>query len=173
MTIDSKSMSESKSIKATQVFPEHTNHLNTMFGGNIMANIDEVAAITAMKHSESNVVTASTDSVDFLKPIRSGDIVTYEALVSYTGSSSMEICVQINVDNPFDGSSELAVLSFLTFVAVDQDGRKVEVPKVYPTDEEEEWLFNTAETRVQQRISKRNESKNTVSFLNQIKQHKI
>lgn len=172
MPTESKSMTDSKSIKATQVFPEHTNHLNTMFGGHIMANIDEIAAITAMKHSESLVVTASIDSVDFLKPIRTGDIVTYEALVSYVGSSSMEICVQIKVDNPFDGSSELAVLSFLTFVAVDEEGRKTHVPKVHPTDEEEKWLYDTAESRVNQRLLRRNESKGTVSFLKQIKKKK-
>jgi acyl-CoA hydrolase len=172
MTTKSKSMTESKSIKATQVFPEHTNHLNTMFGGHIMANTDEVAAITAMKHSESLVVTASTDSVDFLKPIRSGDLVTYEALVSYVGASSMEICVQIKVENPFDGTADLAVLSFLTFVAIDQDGNKTDVPKVYPTNEEEEWLYNTAESRVNQRRLRRRESKDTVSFLSQIKKKK-
>lgn len=170
MTPDKKAMHESKSIKATQIFPEHTNHLNTMFGGHIMRNIDEISAITAMKHSESTVITASIDSVDFLKPIRTGDIVTYEAIVSYVGSSSMEICVQIKVDNPFDGTSELAVLSFLTFVAISEENTKVKVPKVYPTSDEEQWLFDSAETRVKQRHTRREESKHTVSFLNQIKE---
>ena len=60
-----KSMSESKSYKAKQVFPQDTNHHHTMFGGSLMANIDEIATITAMKHANAQVVTASTDSVDF------------------------------------------------------------------------------------------------------------
>ncbi|MDU6093113.1 MAG: hotdog domain-containing protein, partial [Staphylococcus lugdunensis] len=74
-----KSMSESKSVNSKQVFPQDTNHLHTLFGGSLMANIDEIAAITAMKHSHAQVVTASTDSVDFLRPIKTGDITSYEA----------------------------------------------------------------------------------------------
>ena len=66
----SKPMSEGRSVKALQVFPQDTNHHHTMFGGTMMANIDQIAAITAMKHSNAQVVTASTDSVDFLKPIK-------------------------------------------------------------------------------------------------------
>src|SRR5699024_5945575 len=100
MTVNKKPMSFSKSIKTTQVFPEHTNHLNTMFGGKMLANIDEIAAIAAMKHAEKNCVTASIDSVNFLKPIRAGEIVTYEAYISHVGTSSLEVCVQIKVDNP-------------------------------------------------------------------------
>ena len=70
--VASKSMSESRSIKERQIFPQDTNHLHTMFGGILMANVDEISAITATKHSNSQVVTASTDSVDFLKPIKQG-----------------------------------------------------------------------------------------------------
>lgn len=58
-------MSESKSLKSRQVYPQDTNHHHTMFGGTLMANVDEIAAITAMKHAGNSVVTASTDSVDF------------------------------------------------------------------------------------------------------------
>ena len=97
--VNKKSMSESKSIKSRQVFPQDTNHHHTMFGGSLMANIDEIAAITAMKHANAQVVTASTDSVDFLRPIKTGDITSYEAMVSYAGSSSMEICVQIIIED--------------------------------------------------------------------------
>ncbi|MEJ7304419.1 hotdog domain-containing protein, partial [Staphylococcus caprae] len=86
-------MSDAKCIKTRQVEPQDTNHHHTMFGGTLMANIDEIAAITAMKHAGNPVVTASTDSVDFLRPITTGDILSYEAMVSYAGTSSMEICV--------------------------------------------------------------------------------
>ena len=158
-------MSKSKSIKSTQVFPEHTNHLNTMFGGKIMANMDEVAAITAMKHSGINCVTASIDSIDFIKPIRTGDIVTYEGVVSYVGRSSMEICVQIRVDDPKDHKSSLAALSFLTFVAINDDGTKRQLPKVYPETEVEKWLYETSEARVNNRQDRRIQTKGTIKYL--------
>src|SRR5699024_240797 len=170
MTVNKKPMSFSKSIKSTQVFPEHTNHLNTMFGGKILANIDEIAAIAAMKHAETDCVTASIDSVNFLKPIRAGEIVTYEAYISHVGTSSLEVCVQIKVDNPFTHKSDLAVLSFLTFVAVDESGKKVDVTKVYPTNQDEEWLFKTAEDRIQKRQDQRVKSKETIEFLKSIEE---
>ena len=70
-----KAMSEAKCIKHRQVFPQDTNHHHTMFGGSLMANIDEIAAISA-QNMRAHVVTASTDSVDFLRPIKTGDILS-------------------------------------------------------------------------------------------------
>ncbi|MBF0814539.1 MULTISPECIES: acyl-CoA thioesterase [Staphylococcus] len=160
-----KSMSESRSIKERQVFPQDTNHLHTMFGGMLMANVDEISAITATKHSNSQVVTASTDSVDFLKPIKTGDIVSYEAMVSYAGQSSMEVCVQIIIEDIIRNERHLAALSFLTFVALDADGKPQEVPQVYPETQTEMWFHDTALARVKRRKERRNESKETIAFL--------
>lgn len=160
-----KSMSESRSVKERQVFPQDTNHLHTMFGGMLMANVDEISAITATKHSNSQVVTASTDSVDFLKPIKTGDIVSYEAMVSYAGQSSMEVCVQIIIEDIIRNERHLAALSFLTFVALDEDGKPQEVPHVYPETQTEMWFHDTALARVKRRKERRNESKETIAFL--------
>lgn len=160
-----KSMSESRSVKERQVFPQDTNHLHTMFGGMLMANVDEISAITATKHSNSQVVTASTDSVDFLKPIKTGDIVSYEAMVSYAGQSSMEVCVQIIIEDIIRNERHLAALSFLTFVALDEDGKPQEVPQVYPETQTEMWFHDTALARVKRRKERRNESKETIAFL--------
>lgn len=160
-----KSMSASRSVKERQVFPQDTNHLHTMFGGMLMANVDEISAITATKHSNSQVVTASTDSVDFLKPIKTGDIVSYEAMVSYAGQSSMEICVQIIIEDIIRNERHLAALSFLTFVALDEDGKPQEVPQVYPETQTEMWFHDTALARVKRRKERRNESKETIAFL--------
>ncbi|MCE7784480.1 acyl-CoA thioesterase [Staphylococcus xylosus] len=160
-----KSMSESRSIKERQVFPQDTNHLHTMFGGMLMANVDEISAITATKHSNSQVVTASTDSVDFLKPIKTGDIVSYEAMVSYAGQSSMEVCVQIIIEDIIRNERHLAALSFLTFVALGEDGKPREVPQVYPETQTEMWFHDTALARVKRRKERRNESKETIAFL--------
>ncbi|MCJ1667765.1 acyl-CoA thioesterase [Staphylococcus sp. NRL 19/737] len=163
--VEKKSMSESKSIKAKQVFPQDTNHHHAMFGGSLMANIDEIAAITAMKHANAQVVTASTDSVDFLRPIKTGDITSYEAMVSYAGTSSMEICVQIIIEDVLNKERHLAALSFLTFVALGDDGKPVQVPKVYPETKVEKWFYESAPKRVQRRKDRREESKSTLDFL--------
>ncbi|MEJ7425518.1 acyl-CoA thioesterase, partial [Staphylococcus warneri] len=76
-----------------------------------------------------------------------GDILSYEAMVSYTGSSSMEICVQIIIEDVFEGERKLAALSFLTFVALDENGKPVRVPQVYPEDKVEKWFHETAPQR--------------------------
>ncbi|MCG3399957.1 acyl-CoA thioesterase [Staphylococcus massiliensis] len=163
-----KSMKAAKSYKSRQVFPQDTNHHHTMFGGTLMENIDEIAAITAMKHSSHQVVTASTDSVDFLKPIMTGDILSYEAMVSYAGTSSMEVCVQIFIEDVEEDVKKLAALSFLTFVALGEDGKPTEVPDVYPENEVERWFHETADIRVKRRKERREESKKTLKFLTEI-----
>lgn len=162
---ESKAMSASKTVKDRQVYPQDTNHHHTMFGGLLMANIDEIAAICAMKHSSTPVVTASTDSVDFLLPIRNGDIISYEAMVSYAGSSSMEVCVQIILQDIINDKKHMAALSFLTFVALDEKGKPTEVPDVYPEGEIQEWFHSTAPARVKRRKERRQESKDTLEFL--------
>ncbi|MDT3958915.1 acyl-CoA thioesterase [Staphylococcus kloosii] len=161
----SKAMSEAKSIKARQVFPQDTNHLNTMFGGTLMANVDEIAAICAMKHSNTTVVTASTDSVDFLQPIKSGDILSYEAMVSHAGTTSMEVCVQIIIEDVIKQEQHLAALSFLTFVALDKEGKPTTIPSVYPETPTEIWFHETAPARVNRRKERRVESIQSIEFL--------
>ena len=88
-------MSQSRTMKTTLVFPPDTNHHGSIFGGKILAYIDEIAAIAAMKHAKSEVVTASIDSVDFVTPAYEGDIIELEAVVSNTGRSSMEVYVRV------------------------------------------------------------------------------
>ncbi|KIX91258.1 acyl-CoA hydrolase [Staphylococcus microti] len=168
MTLTKKSMKDSKTYKSRQVFPQDTNHLGTLFGGTLMANIDEIAAICAMKHANNTVVTASTDSVDFLRPIKNGDIVTYIAMVTYSGNSSMEVCVQIMIDDIYKGEHQLAALSFLTFVALDDDGKPTPVAEVYPENDIERWFHESGEARVQRRKARREESKRTIQFLSEI-----
>ncbi|ARJ51957.1 acyl-CoA thioesterase [Staphylococcus lutrae] len=161
-------MQDSKVFKSRQVFPQDTNHLGTLFGGTMMANIDEIAAICAKKHANQTVVTASTDSVDFLKPIRKGDILTYIAMVSYAGNSSMEICVQILIEDIPNNRQVLAALSFLTFVAIDEQGKPTQIPAVYPESEAEKWFHQTAEARVARRKARRKESKETLQFISEL-----
>ncbi|MFB1083347.1 acyl-CoA thioesterase [Jeotgalibacillus sp. JSM ZJ347] len=159
-----KTMKESRTIQTSHVLPPDTNHHGTLFGGQLMAYIDNVASIAATKHSRSLVVTASTDSVDFLKPIRVGDAVTLESFVSYTGKSSMEVFVRVTTENLLSGDQSVAAISFLTFVAIDNDGKPIPVQDVVPETEEEKWLNETAENRAEHRKARKLHSQELAAF---------
>ncbi|MFZ3576564.1 acyl-CoA thioesterase [Virgibacillus sp. DJP39] len=137
----------SKTIQTRLVLPPDTNHLNTIFGGKVLAYIDEVAALTAMKHSNSAVVTASIDSVDFLSSAKVGDSLTIEAYVTYTGISSMEVYVKVIARDLINNNETLTTESFLTMVAVNQAGKPIPVPRVLPQTDEEKQLYDTAPAR--------------------------
>lgn len=162
--IKSKAMKETLTIKTSHVFPPDANHLGTLFGGKLMAYIDDVASIAAIKLARNPVVTASTDSVDFIKPIKVGDAVTLEAIVTWTGKSSMEVFVKVVSENLLSGKKSIAALSFLTFVAIDENGKPTPVPEVIPETDEEKWLHKTASKRAAHRKSRKQESKDLVAF---------
>lgn len=155
-----KKMSESYTVKTSNVMPPDTNNHHTLYGGRLMAYIDDVAAIAARRHSRSKVVTASIDSVDFLEPIHLGDVVILEALVTYTGKSSMEILVKVSKEQLENGTEKkLAAFSFLTFVALDDDLKPLEVPELIPDNERLKWLDETGEERAEHRRHRRERSK--------------
>ncbi|WP_456272087.1 acyl-CoA thioesterase [Bacillus sp. AK031] len=161
---ETKRMKDTKTIKTSHVLPPDTNHHGTLFGGKLMSYIDDVASISAYKLARNPVVTASTDSVDFLKPIKVGDAVTLEAMVTYTGSSSMEVCVKVTSENLLTGETAVAAISFLTFVALDQGGKPAPVPKVIPESDEEKWLNETADNRASHRKARRKHSQELAEF---------
>jgi acyl-CoA hydrolase len=141
----------SRTIQTKLVLPPDTNHMQTIFGGKVLAYIDEIAALAAMKHSSSVVVTASIDSVDFLSSATVGDALSLEAIVTSTGRTSMEVYVKVYSTNLLTGIQTLTTESFLTMVAVDENGKPKPVPKVIPESEEETRLFNTALKRKEHR----------------------
>lgn len=142
-----KSTSQSRMIQNRLVLPADTNHIGTMFGGNVLAYIDEIAALAAMKHANSMVVTASIDSVDFVSSARIGDAINLEATVTYTGTSSMEVYVKVTAHNLTKNTVKLTTESFLTMVAVDAAGKPIPVPEVYPETDAEILLHQTAPAR--------------------------
>lgn len=157
-------MRETLTVQTRQVFPPDTNHHGTLFGGKLMAYIDETAAIAATKLARGPVVTASTDSVDFIKPIRVGDVVTLEAMVSWTGRSSMEIFLKITSENLLTREKSIAALSFLTFVALDENGKPTSIPSVVPETDEEIWLNETAIKRAEHRKIRKKESEDLARY---------
>lgn len=145
--IEPKFCRESLVVKTSRVFPQDTNNHNTLFGGRLMTYIDDAASICASRHCRTDIVTASTDSVDFLKPIKNDHSVCLEAYVSSTGRSSMEIFVKVIAENLKTGERYLAATSFLTFVALNEEGRSVEVASVIPQSDEEKRIHAGAEAR--------------------------
>lgn len=144
---DKRPMSKSRTIQTKLVLPPDTNHLQTIFGGKVLAYIDEIAAITAMKHANTAVVTASIDSVDFLSSARVGDVLELEAIVSSTGRTSMEVFVSVHSLDLLSGQSKLTTESFLTMVAMDESNKPTPIPGVYPESEVEQRLFESAVAR--------------------------
>ncbi|HWK21945.1 MAG TPA: acyl-CoA thioesterase [Ureibacillus sp.] len=155
MTDGEVPISLSRSYQTHLILPPDTNHHHSIFGGKVLAYIDEIAAITSMKHAKSEVVTASFDSVDFISPAYEGEILELEAMVTSTGRSSMEVYVRVMARNIKTGEIKLTTESFVTMVAVDELGRPVQVPKVYPETERERQLFETGSTRRELRKAKR------------------
>jgi acyl-CoA hydrolase len=156
---------ESRTIKSSLVLPPDTNYHGTLFGGKLMSYIDDIASISAMRHARCAVVTASTDSVDFLYPIETRDSVSLESYVSWTGKSSMEVFVKVITENLMSGERKIAATSFLTFVALDSNKKPLTVPKVIPETIEEKKLHEKAARRAEMRKMRRDDSKELAEFL--------
>lgn len=161
--MEGKYVNESRAVKSAYVMPQDTNAHGTMFGGKLMSYIDDIAAISATRHARSAVVTASTDSVDFLHPIKPGTSVCLESFVSWTHRSSMEIFVKVIAEDLISGERRIATTSFLTFVALDENGRPREVSPIIPQTEEEIMLFESGPDRHEVRKLRKENSKKFAS----------
>jgi acyl-CoA hydrolase len=156
---------ESRVIRTSRVFPNDVNNHNTLFGGRLMSDVDQVASISAARHSRRECVTASTDSVDFLCPIHTSDSVYFESYVTWTGTSSMEVFVKILAEDLKSGERRIAATALLTFVALDQHKRPAHVPQVIPETEEEKKLHETAPERAKMRKERKEKSKKLAAFI--------
>ncbi|XWN53154.1 acyl-CoA thioesterase [Anoxybacillus flavithermus] len=132
------SVEQSKTIQTRLVLPSDTNHLGTIFGGTVLAYIDEIAAISAMRHARKAVVTVSIDKVDFISSAKVGDILKLEAFVYSTGRTSMKVFVKVETEDLFTGEHHLTTTCFLTMVAIDQNKKPTPVPKVTIREQEEQ-----------------------------------
>lgn len=130
--MQSKTPSDSRAIQADIVLPNETNPLNNMFGGELLARMDRVASIAARRHSKCIVVTASVNQVAFNHPIPLGSIVTVEASISRAFRTSMEVVIDVWVENTANSERLLADSAIYTFVAVDDDGKPTAIPQIKP-----------------------------------------
>ena len=109
------------------VFPNTTNHYHTLFGGTAMQLMDETAFITATRFSKQQMVTVSSDKIDFKKPIPAGTIVELTGYVTYLGSTSLKVRVDIFVEEMYTDSREKAVSGEFTFVAIDENKKPINI----------------------------------------------
>ncbi|MBP9793733.1 MAG: acyl-CoA thioesterase [Flavobacterium sp.] len=147
--MQAKFPSESLTILTDLVLPSETNPLNNLFGGELLARMDRAASIAARRHSRRITVTASVNHVAFNRAIPLGSVVTVEAKVSRAFSSSMEIYIDVWIEDRESGSKTKANEAIYTFVAVDETGRPVEVPQIEPQTEEEKSRYDAALRRKQ------------------------
>ncbi len=145
-----KTPKESLSILTEIVLPNDTNNLNNLMGGRLLHWMDIASAIAAHRHSKRIVVTASVNNVSFNQPISQGSIVTLEAKVSRAFTSSMEVFIDVWVeDNQEPGKRTKANEAIYTFVAVDQLGNPINVPPIAPETHEEKQRYEGALRRKQ------------------------
>ena len=130
------------------IFPGETNALGSLFGGRLMQLIDVVGAISAVRHSKAIVVTASMDHLDFVTPVKVGEFLTLKASVNRAFKTSMEVGVKAMVEDVLGGGGMRHVASaYLTYVAVDMFGKKMEVPCVVPETAHQRRRFEDAANR--------------------------
>ncbi|MCX8070681.1 MAG: acyl-CoA thioesterase [Thermodesulfovibrionales bacterium] len=132
-----KTTKESSVIIAQVMNPQDANPAGNVHGGVIMKLIDTAAAVVATRHSRCNTVTASIDSLLFHYPVYIGDLVFFKSSLNMTGTTSMEIGVRVEAENLMTGEIRHAVSAYLTFVALDKNGKPTPVPPlIIETDEE-------------------------------------
>lgn len=143
---------ESFTIMNELVLPNDTNTLNNLMGGRLLHWMDIAAAITAQKHCNSIVVTASVDNVSFKHPIKLGDVVSIEAQVTRAFNTSLEIRMTVWAQNLPSGTKVRSNIAYYTFVAIDNEGKTRQVPELVPETEAEKKLFEEALQRREMRL---------------------
>ena len=119
------------------ILPNDTNTLGNLLGGRLMHFIDLTAAMAAYRHSRANVVTAAMDHIDFIRPVRLGDLLTLRSSVNRAFNTSMEVGVKVWAENTRTGEVAHVASAYLVFVAVDEHGRLQKVPQAQPETPDE------------------------------------
>jgi len=148
----SRPMSHSVGTITTFVMPHMQNVRGDLFGGELMALVDQAAAVAAIRHAGGPAVTASIDRVDFRERIPVGSLVTCEATVDFVGNSSMDITVEVYAETVSTGERRHTHTAHVVFVAIDETGKPHRVPRLIPETAEERARFSRAEAH---RLSKR------------------
>lgn len=144
-----KTSAQSLTVNTEMVLPNDTNHVGNLFGGKLLQWMDITAAICAQRHCKRVVVTAAINHVSFDNPIKQNSVVTLEAKVSRAFTSSMEVYMDVFVEDAVTGNKTKCNEAIFTFVAIDQNGAPLHVPPVIPETEEEKKRYDSALRRRQ------------------------
>ena len=146
-----RTVADSRASVVRLMVPTDANFMGHVFGGVILAEVDRVAYVSATRHSGRTCVTASFDRVDFIAPVFLGEVVEFDACLTYVGRSSMEVWVQIRAEALEGGAPRLVGNALVTMVAVDRSGRPTEVPELRLDSEEERRRFEEGRRRMEER----------------------
>ncbi|HEX6965691.1 MAG TPA: acyl-CoA thioesterase [Gemmatimonadaceae bacterium] len=150
---------ESQHETSEIMMPQHANNMGHVFGGVILSMMDRTAAVSAIRHARQQCVTVSVDRVDFREPIHLGDLIIMKSSVNYAGRTSMEVGVRVEAENLLDGVRRHTNSCYVTFVAIDRNGRPVEVPAVIPETDDEQRRYTAAQDRRRRRLEEREAEK--------------
>lgn len=151
--MNGRSVRESEAEYSELALPNDANTFGNLLGGRIMHLVDLAGAIAAMKHCRNPVVTASVDHMDFIHPVRIGQLVRLRASVNRAFRTSMELGVKVWVEDLVTGAEKHVSSAYLTFVAIDKEGKGVAVPPVIPETEEEKRRYEEAGERRAYRLA--------------------
>jgi len=150
-----KTPDDSKAEVIIRMFPSDANPAGNVFGGAILKHIDMVAGIVAQRHSQTNAVTVSMDKISFLKPVFVGNVLFVTARVNYVQKSSMEIEVNVEAEDIAKGTRVHTGNAFVTFVALDANGKPASVPKLRVETPEDQKRFEEGKLRMERRLKER------------------
>jgi acyl-CoA hydrolase len=151
-----RTVAESRSSVVRLMIPTDANFMGNVFGGAILEDIDKVAYVTATRHSHANCVTASFDRVDFLRPVHVGQVVEYDARITFVGTTSMEVTIEARAEELTGGLKYPVVRALVTMVAVDRSGHPIAVAplKFKGAEERREFARGRARMEARKRLRK-------------------
>jgi len=153
--MEGKRISDSQVTLSQVMNPEHVNVLGNVHGGVVMKLIDEAGGLCAARHARRPIVTVAVDSLEFLTPVHIGDLVTFDAHLTYVGHTSMEVEVCVEAEEILTGTRRLTNVAYVVYVALGNDGRPTEVPPLTLETEEERRHWDQAQQRQVERLARR------------------
>jgi acyl-CoA hydrolase len=157
--MEAKKVRESVSEYSELALPNDANGLGNVLGGKVMHLVDLAAAMAAIRHARTPVVTAAVDSMHFIHPVRIGQLIVLRSSVNRVFRSSMEVGVQVETENLLTGDKLHTCSAYLTFVALDKEGKPTTVPPVIPESEQEKRRYREAGERRAYRLALRDRLK--------------
>lgn len=157
--MEGRTITESMVVMAHEMRPQDANAAGNVHGGTIMKLIETAAGVVAKRHAQGNVVTASVDRLDFYHPVYVGEFLTLRASLNYVGRTSMEVGVRVEAEKPATGERKHTSTSYLTFVALDEQGRPQPVPPLIMETPEQRRRNGEAEARRVTRLAEKTREK--------------